>query len=116
MVPGLPNFFMLYGPNTNPMGGLGVVNHEEMMTRYALELIQHLILEGHNSVDVTEEAYWRYNEALDELARKQIWGEPTVRNYYFNGEYGRSAVNCPFPGNQMWRWLREPDFSALIVR
>lgn len=28
---------------------------------------------------------------------------------------GRSAVNCPFPGNEMWHRLRRPSFDDLIV-
>jgi 4-hydroxyacetophenone monooxygenase len=115
MLPGFPNMFLLYGPNTNPMGGLGVANHEEMMTRYALECIQLLILDGHRSVDVTLDAYWRYNDALDHRERMLIYGEPTVKNYY-RSDHGRSAANCPFPGNWMWSWLRKPDLDDLIVR
>ena len=43
MLPGFPNFFMIYGPNTNPIGGLQVVDMEEMVTRFALQCIGHLI-------------------------------------------------------------------------
>ena len=53
MVPGFPNLFMIYGPNTNATGGLGTFDFEEMVTRFALECIEHLILEGKQTVDVT---------------------------------------------------------------
>ena len=46
MLPGFPNLFMIYGPNTNATGGLGIFDFEEMVTRFALECIEHLILEG----------------------------------------------------------------------
>ena len=59
--PGFPNLFMLYGPNTNQVGGLQIVDVEEMVTRFALECIGGLITEGKRSVDVTTDAYWRYN-------------------------------------------------------
>ena len=46
MLPGFPNLFMIYGPNTNATGGLGIFDFEEMVTRFALECIEHLVLEG----------------------------------------------------------------------
>ena len=66
MAPGFPNFFMIYGPNMNAYGGLGVLNLEEMAVRYMLSCIEHLVLNGERSMDVTETAYWRWNDELDE--------------------------------------------------
>ena len=39
MLPGFPNFFMLYGPNTNQLSGLQIVAMEEVATRFVLEEI-----------------------------------------------------------------------------
>jgi 4-hydroxyacetophenone monooxygenase len=115
MLPGFPNFFMLYGPNTNPFGGgLGVVNHEEMVTRFALELVANLILNDKHSVDVTEDGYWRYNDRLDQRDALKIYRDPRANNYYRNG-HGRSAVNCPFPATDMWQFLRTPNFDELVI-
>jgi 4-hydroxyacetophenone monooxygenase len=114
MEPGFPNFFMIYGPNMNPYGGLGVINHEEMVTRFALECIEHLILNGKRSVDVTEDAYWRWNAELDEREKSRIYMDPRAKSYYQN-EYGRSATNCPFYGTEMWHRLRRPNFDDVIV-
>ncbi|WP_433286075.1 flavin-containing monooxygenase [Pseudonocardia sp. CA-142604] len=113
MLPGFPNFFMLYGPNTNPFS-LGVVNFSEMMTRFALERIEQLVLDGRASVDVTAEAYWRYNHDLDEREKLRTWSDPRADNYYRNA-YGRSSSNCPFQGNEIWDWLRYPDLTDFVV-
>ena len=114
MLPGFPNLFLIYGPNMNPYGGLGVVNHEEMVTRFLLDCISELIIGGKSSVDVTEEAYWRYNGQLDEREKFKIYKDPRANSYYRN-EHGRSVTNCPFPGNEMWHRLRRPNFDDLIV-
>jgi 4-hydroxyacetophenone monooxygenase len=114
MEPGFPNFFMIYGPNMNPYGGLGVINHEEMVTRFALECIEHLVVEGKRSIDVTEESYWRWNDELDARQESRIYMDPRAKSYYQN-EHGRSATNCPFYGTEMWHWLRRPDFDVLVV-
>lgn len=107
MLPGFPNLFMLYGPNTNATGGLGIFEFEEMVTRFALQCIEHLILEGKQTVDVTVDGYWRYNNELDRHEALKIYTDPRVNNYYKN-EHGRSAANSPFDVRQMWTWLRRP--------
>jgi 4-hydroxyacetophenone monooxygenase len=108
MLPGFPNFFMLYGPNTNATGGLGIFEFEEMVTRFALECIEHLILNEKQAVDVTLDAYWRYNDELDRQEALKIYADPRAHNYYKN-EHGRSAANCPFDVRQTWAWLRRPE-------
>jgi len=108
MLPGFPNFFMLYGPNTNATGGLGIFEFEEMVTRFALECIAHLILNEARTVDVTLDGYWRYNNELDRREAVKIYRDPRANNYYQN-EYGRSAANSPFDIREMWAWLRRPE-------
>ncbi|MVZ99086.1 NAD(P)-binding protein [Actinomadura sp. LD22] len=115
MLPGFPNLFLIYGPNMNPYGGLGVVNHQEMATRFLLDCIKELLLTGKSSIDVTEKAYWRYNRELDEREKFKIYKDPRARSYYRN-EHGRSVTNCPFPGNEMWHRLRSPNFDDMILR
>ncbi|WP_214406864.1 flavin-containing monooxygenase [Pseudonocardia lacus] len=114
MLPGFPNFFMLYGPNTNPFS-LGVVTFSELMTRFALERVEELLLTGKRSVEVTTEAYRRHNDELDARERLRAWSDPRARNYYRN-EHGRSAANCPFEGTEVWRWLRHPDPDDFVLR
>jgi 4-hydroxyacetophenone monooxygenase len=107
MLPGFPNFFMVYGPNTNPTGGLNVVDVEEIVTRFALECIRGLIEGEASTVDVTADAYNRYNQELDRWEAGKTYKDPRADNYYTN-EFGRSAANCPIDGGWMWSWLRSP--------
>jgi 4-hydroxyacetophenone monooxygenase len=108
MIPGFPNFFMIYGPNMNPfLNGLGVVEMEELSTRFALRCIGTLIRQNRHSVDVEESAYNRFNEELDRLEANKIYADHRVTNYYKNG-FGRSAVNCPFDVRLLWKWWRDP--------
>jgi 4-hydroxyacetophenone monooxygenase len=114
MLPGFPNLFMLYGPNTNPIGG-GIINHEEMMTRFALERIEQLLMEQKRSVEVSMPAYRRYNAELDRREVNKIYVDKRAHNYYKNS-FGRSAAMCPFVPSELWGWLRHPDASELIVK
>ncbi len=72
MIPGFPNLWTLYGPNTN--GGLQVPTLHEMTTLYALRCIEGLLLDDKASVDVTPDAYWRYNQIIDERNDRKAWG------------------------------------------
>jgi len=72
MIPELPHFFMLYGPNTNPAAAGGIFNHEEMVTRFALECIAKLSIDGKQAVEVTDDAFRLYNAKLEQRERLNI--------------------------------------------
>jgi 4-hydroxyacetophenone monooxygenase len=111
LLPGFPNFFMAYGPNTNNFGGFQIVDLVEIEIRFALQCFAGLISQGKRSVDVTEEGYRRFNEELDEDERTMIYMDPRAHNYY-QSEYGRSCVNGSIDFRRMWRWLRDPTGPA----
>jgi 4-hydroxyacetophenone monooxygenase len=107
MLPGFPNFFMAYGPNTNNFGGLQIIDLLEIEIRFAMQCIAGLIEGGKRTVDVKADAYWLYNDELDRTERQMIYMDPRAFNYY-KSEHGRSCVNCPIDFRRMWRWLRDP--------
>lgn len=113
MMPGFPNFWSLYGPNTN--GGLQPADFFELTTGYALQCMERLILDDKKAIEVTADAYWRYNERLDERGSHMAWSDPRARSYY-TSEYGRSITNCPLAGTEIWQLLHRPDFDDLTVR
>ena len=115
MLPGFPNLFLVYGPNTNPYNGSQVVNTEDVVIRFALACVKRMVVDGHRAVDVTPEAYWRYNDLVDEWEARKIYSDPRSSNYFKN-EHGRSPVNLGIPGNEFWRLLRHPDFDDLVVQ
>jgi 4-hydroxyacetophenone monooxygenase len=102
MLPGFPNFFVIYGPNT-----AGVPVMQELQARFALECMAHLILHNKSTVNVTLDAYWRYNDEVDQAEITRVYVGSGVKNYWTN-EYGRSAAQCPFDARKMWEWLRDP--------
>jgi 4-hydroxyacetophenone monooxygenase len=113
MVPGFPNLWMVYGPNTN--GGLGPNAFHELVTRYALQCMERLILEDKAEVEPREEAYWRFNAEVDERNGRKVWSDPRSQSYYWTA-HGRSVVMCPFTGPEIWRLLRHPPWDELELR
>ncbi len=113
MVPGFPNLWSVYGPNTN--GGLGPGAFHELVTRYALECMQRLILEDRHSIEPREDAYVRFNEDVDARNARKVWSDPRSGSYYWT-EHGRSVVMCPFNGPEIFDLLRHPAFDELEIR
>jgi len=113
MIPGFPNLWMLYGPNTN--GGLGPSSFHELTMRYLLQCIERMFLEDKTSIEAREDAYWRYNEIVDERNSRKVWSDPRANNYYWT-EHGRSSTMCPFAFNEIFRLLRHPNFEDLTLR
>jgi 4-hydroxyacetophenone monooxygenase len=113
MYPGFPNLWSVYGPNTN--GGLGPGAFHELVTRYALQAMERLILDGHRAVEPTREAYDRFNAEVDARNARKVWSDPRAHSYYWT-EHGRSAVMCPFTGPEIFDLLRHPAFDELELR
>jgi 4-hydroxyacetophenone monooxygenase len=107
LLPDFPNFFMVYGPNTNPPPGAGNPAIHEMVTRFIVTCLSNMILNDKQTVEVTFDGYKQYNNELDEAERTRIYTHSGVKNYYTN-EFGRSAVNCPFDAGKIWEWSRDP--------
>lgn len=106
MLPGFPNFFVLYGPNTNPYAGGDPADFEEYVTRFALECFRGLIESGRRTVDVSDDAYWRFNEEVDRWEEIKIYMDPRASSYFQNGK--RSPGNAPIDMRKIWAWLRSP--------
>jgi 4-hydroxyacetophenone monooxygenase len=113
MYPGFPNLWSVYGPNTN--GGLGPGAFHELVTRYALQCMERLILDGRRAIEPKREAYDRYNEDVDERNANRVWSDPRADSYYWT-EHGRSVVMCPFTGPEIFDLLRHPAFDELEIR
>lgn len=109
-VPGFPNFFMLYGPNTNAFAN-GPVVWGELQTRYALEWIKLMLTRDVRSVDVTQAAYDDFNSRLDERLGDSVWLDDRQRSYYVN-DFGRVATNGPWSTEEYWHLIRHPDTDA----
>ena len=104
-VPKFPNFFIMYGPNTNLAHGGSAVFHSECQIRYTMLAIRELIETGKAALDVREDAFWAYQEKVDEAHRGMVWAHPGVKNWYKN-KAGRVTQNSP------WRLVDYRNLTA----
>ena len=112
MMPGFPNLWTIYGPNTN--GALPVASFHEKTAQYALQCLETLVLGNGGAVEVRPEAFWRYNRLVDERNLQKVWSDPRAHNYYWT-EHGRSATMNPFYTAEMSGFLRKPDLADLAT-
>ena len=80
-VPKMPNFFLMYGPNT--------VNNRLFMSECAANFVSDAVLKlslsGKRSLRVKEEKYEEYNRVLADTIKTKTYGV-TAGGYYANGE------------------------------
>jgi 4-hydroxyacetophenone monooxygenase len=116
MVYGFPNFFIMYGPNSQSVSGGGATlpPQVEMWSNYIAKIIVASIENGCAAADVRREAFEKYNERLDETANELIWlvdKSSLGRNYYVIN--GRLQVNVPWRYLDWHEMLSKPNFDDL---
>jgi 4-hydroxyacetophenone monooxygenase len=108
-VPGYPNMFMIYGPNTNGSGG-SYFSFVELQVGYIGGLIERLCDGTVTSVDPRVDRFEDYNRRVDELHSAMVWTHPGMSTYFRNSR-GRVVVNRPWSVVEYWQLVREPDLS-----
>ncbi|GAC1314477.1 MAG: NAD(P)/FAD-dependent oxidoreductase [Acidimicrobiales bacterium] len=114
-VPGFPNLFCLYGPNTNIVINGSIVYFSECGVRYILGCLQLLLAERASAMEVRPEVHDEFNEAVDAENRRYAWGWSDVNSWYKN-EHGRVAQNWPFTLLEYWKRTRRPDPADFTLR
>jgi cation diffusion facilitator CzcD-associated flavoprotein CzcO len=77
MVPGFPNFFIMYGPNTN---SVPLVSFYEAQAGFAARVIARMARRGRAAVEVREGAFASYNAWLQRRLSKTVWCQ--AQNYF----------------------------------
>ncbi|MEZ0342799.1 flavin-containing monooxygenase [Mycobacterium sp. pV006] len=110
-VPGYPNFFMLYGPNTN-VGSNSVIFVLEAQAHYIVRALKHLRRRGKDYIEVRSEVTSRYLEQIDRWMQGTVW--LTRCSSYFRAANGRVVTQWPRSARAFWamtRWFRAGDYS-----
>lgn len=89
-VPGFPNFFILYGPNTN---GGEIVSHLVAQASFAARAIRRLGDGRTRSVEVRPGFFRTYNRLLQRAMRGTAW---EVSNNYYKSASGRIVTQWPY--------------------
>lgn len=107
-VPGYPNLFLMYGPNTNIVVNGSIVFFSECEMRYILGCLKLLMETGHGAMEPKQAVHDAYNERIDAGNQEMAWGAPNVRSWYKNAA-GRVTQNWPFTLLDYWTATLKPD-------
>jgi len=112
-IPGFPNLFCLYGPNTNIVVNGSIIFFSECEVRYVLGCLKLLLEKGHAAMDCKPEVHDAYNAKIDKGNLGMAWGTPHVRSWYKNSK-GRVTQNWPFTLLEFWNQTQAPDPADYI--
>ncbi|MFL6145709.1 MAG: flavin-containing monooxygenase [Labedaea sp.] len=90
-VPGFPNMFLMYGPNTN-LGCGSIIYMLERQARYIRQAVQHLADTGASYVDVRAAVADRFDDEVQRRLARSVWSR--CRSWYREAG-GRVSTNWP---------------------
>lgn len=100
-VPGFPNFYMIYGPNTN-MGQ--IVFNLETQARFIVRTLRLMRRFRITALDTYEGAHRRFNTWLQRTLATTVW--PEANNYLKDADSGKLVVPFPLPMMYYWAMTR----------
>jgi cation diffusion facilitator CzcD-associated flavoprotein CzcO len=92
-VPGFPNFFLIYGPNTFGGSGSAIYMIESQM-RHVAAAAGELRRTGARSIEVRERAHEQFMDFLHRRQRRTVWATGGCSSWYIDDE-GRDPTNWP---------------------
>lgn len=110
-VAGFPNFFMLYGPNTNTAGS--IVYMLESQARYIVRALRALGRRDARTMTVRAAVQRRYNDEIQRRIAGTVLVKPGCRSYF---QTAAGKVTTQWPGLMVaYRWrtrrVRAADFD-----
>lgn len=93
-IPGYPNLFTLYGPNTN--GVTSIIYILEAQTEFVRRLLDTMVERRSAAVEVHEGVSASYNVELQDAMRDTVW--MTNCNNYFRHASGKNVTQFPYRG------------------
>jgi len=110
-VSGFPNFFMLYGPNTN-LGSNSIIFMLEAQIGYVARALATMRRHGLDWVDVRDDVQSAFNRWVDTLSSRTVW-ETGCNSWYTTA--GKNTNNWPTYPFRYSRQLRRFDLRDYRV-
>jgi cation diffusion facilitator CzcD-associated flavoprotein CzcO len=114
-VPGYPNLFLLYGPNTN--GVNSIIFMHEAQVHYVTRALGHMTRRGIAALEVRAGVSARYNRRIQEAMDGTVWTAGC--HNYFRTPAGKVVTQLPYSGGRYWlrtRWFRSRLYRKIRSR
>ena len=112
--PNFPNFFMMYGPNTNIVVNGSIIFFSECETHYIMGCLKMLLDTGSAALECRKDVHDEFNRKIDAANEQMAWGVPQVSSWYKNDK-GRVSQNWPFPLVDYWSETRAPRQADFVL-
>jgi 4-hydroxyacetophenone monooxygenase len=113
-IPGFPNFFILYGPNTQFGHGGSLITVMERQMHYIMSLLTQMRERGIGALEVRDDVHDAYNEQVDALHERMVWTHEGMDTYYRNAR-GRIVVNNPFRMVEFWEMTEAAELDDYVL-
>jgi cation diffusion facilitator CzcD-associated flavoprotein CzcO len=110
-VPGFPNMFLMYGPNTN-LGCGSIIYMLERQARYIRQAVTHLAATGSSYVDVRADVAARFDGEVQSRLRRSVW---SMCSSWYREPSGRVSTNWPGLVSEYHRRTRTLDLADYQV-
>ncbi|WP_102418874.1 NAD(P)/FAD-dependent oxidoreductase [Mycobacterium sp. 4858] len=102
LVAGYPNFFTLYGPNTN--GVNSIIYIHEAQTTFVRRILDVMNRRAARTVEVAPDAQRRYNDEIQAAMTGKVW---LACDNYFRHPSGKVVTQLPYSGRTFFERTRE---------
>lgn len=113
-MPGFPNFFCMYGPNTNLVVHGSLILFAESSANYIMQCLRLLLEEDKRSMVVTDNAFHAFCEMIDRENSLMAWGASNVSSWYKN-DAGRVTQNWPLSISDFFKMTEKPKIDDFIL-
>lgn len=113
-VPGFPNLFTLYGPNTQPGHGGSLLYVIERQMHYIVNLMTQMFAEDVETVEVRPEIFEEFNVGVDRAHENMVWTHEGMETYYRNSR-GRVTVNLPYRNVDLYHLTERANLDEFVV-
>jgi cation diffusion facilitator CzcD-associated flavoprotein CzcO len=103
VVAGYPNFFTLYGPNTNGVNSILFIH--ESQTTFVRQMLEVMGGQDARTTEVKGAAQQSYNAEIQAAMEGTVW-LANCNNYYRHPN-GKVVTQLPFSGRTFWERTRE---------
>jgi cyclohexanone monooxygenase len=109
-VPGYPNLFTLYGPNTN--GVTSIIYVLEAQAEFVCRVLDHMVAHSIATVEVDRDVHDAFNDEVQRAMIGTVWMANC--NNYFRHPSGKIVTQFPYSGLTFARRLQEVGMHEFI--
>ncbi len=114
-VPDFPNFYCMYGPNTNLAHAGTLFFNSECQIRYILKCIELQVSANADTIEIKSEVNEAYNQRVQHEFSKTVWVHEGAGSWYKNSQ-GHITTNTPWRLADYWQWTLAPEAEQFTVQ